>query len=117
VSTPFLSLLNNTFVISRRDRIDDGEGGWTIVYADAGTVQGRIRPATAAERLVADREERQITHVLYVAHGADIVRGDLVTCGDLQVEVLGIREPSKAGQHLEIDCLEHQPEVTEEIGS
>ena len=113
----FEGLLNNTFVISRRDRVDDGQGGWTIVYGDVASVQGRIRPATSAERLVADREERQITHVLYVVHGADIERGDLVVCDDLQVEVLGIREPSKAGQHLEIDCMEHQPEVTGEIGS
>lgn len=113
----FLTLLNNTFTVSRRERIDDGQGGWTIVYADVAAVQGRIRPATSAERVVAEREEQQITHVLYVVHGADIERGDLVVCDDLQVEVLGIREPSKAGQHLEIDCMEHQPEVTGEIGS
>lgn len=62
-------------------------------------------------------EERQISHVLYVVHGEDIERGDRVACGDLTVEVMGIREPSKAGHHLEIDCLERQDEENEESGS
>lgn len=113
----FTSLLNNTFTVKRRDRLDDGQGGWTIVYAEAGTVQGRICPSTGAERVVADSEEQQISHVLYVVVGEDITRGDRVTCGDLAVEVLGIREPSEAGKHWEIDCLERQYEETEELGS
>lgn len=113
----FTSLLNNTFTISRRVRTDDGQGGWEITYLELGTVEGRIRPATSNEREVADSEEQQISHVLYVAHGEDVLRGDLVECGDLEVEVLGVREPSLAGEHLEIDCLERQPEETEEYGS
>jgi SPP1 family predicted phage head-tail adaptor len=78
---------------------------------------GRIRPATSAEREVAQMEQRTITHVLYVVHGTDIARGDHVECGDLTVEVLGVREPSKAGHHLEIDCVEVQHEATVEAGS
>lgn len=113
----FTGLLNNTFLVSRRDRISDGQGGWTIVFSDIGTIEGRIRPATSNERVVADSEEQQITHVLYTEDDSDIERGDLVTCKGLQVEVLGIREPSLAGHHLEIDCLERQNEVNEEIGS
>ena len=113
----FNGLLNNTFLVSRRDRIADGQGGWIITYADIGTVEGRIRPANSNERVVADSEEQQITHVLYTNADEDIVRGDLVTCKGLQVEVLGIREPSLAGRHWEIDCLERQNEVNEEAGS
>lgn len=118
----FTSLLNNTFTAECRDRLDDGQGGWTIVYAEAGTVQGRICPAGGTERVVADSEEQQISHVLYVATlhtttGREITRGCRVTCGDLVVEVLGIREPSEAGHHWEIDCLERQHEETEELGS
>lgn len=106
----FESLLNNTFIVERRARVDDGQGGWTITYIASGTVEGRIRPATANERLVADAEQQQITHVLYVLAGEDIARGDRVTCGELTVEVLGVREPSKAGHHYEVDCLERQKE-------
>lgn len=115
--TVFESLLNNTFTISRRVRTDDGQGGWAIAYLELGTAEGRIRPATSNEREVAASEEQQITHVLYVLADEDIARGDLVECGDLAVDVLGIREPSLAGEHLEIDCLERQQESTEELGS
>ena len=113
----FESLLNNTFTIERRDRVWDGQGGWAIVYGEIGTVDGRIRPATTVEREVAATEERHITHVLYVVVGEDIARGDQVTCGELVVEIMGIREPSLAGRHLEIDCLERQHELVEEYGS
>jgi len=115
--TVFTSLLNNTFTVSRRVRTDDGQGGWEITYLEMGTMEGRIRPATSQEREVADAEEQQISHVLYVVHGEDVLRGDLVVCDDLEVEVLGVREPSKAGEHLEIDCRERQPETTEAYGS
>jgi len=115
--TVFASLLNNTFTVSRRARTSDGQGGHAIAYVEIGTVAGRIRPATSSEQEVADSEEQQISHVLYVDAGSDIARGDLVECGDLAVEVLGIREPSLAGKHLEIDCQERQNESTEEYGS
>ena len=107
----FESLLNNTFIVERRVRASDGQGGWTISYSASGTMEGRIRPATSNERVVADAEQQQITHVLYVLAGEDIARGDRVTCGDLVVEVLGVREPSEAGHHYEVDCLERQKEI------
>lgn len=113
----FISLLNNTFTVSRRVRTDDGQGGWAISYLALGTVEGRIRPASSTEREVAAAQEQQISHVLYVLHGEDVLRGDLVECDELVVEVLGVREPSLAGEHLEIDCLERQQESTEEYGS
>lgn len=112
----FDSLLNNTFVVERRVRTPDGQGGWTISYAEIGTVAGRIRPAGSAEREVAAAEERQLSHVLYTRASADVARGDRVSCGNLVVEVQGVREPSLAGEHLEVDCLEVQVELRE-VGS
>lgn len=113
----FDSLLNNTFTVERRLRASDGQGGWMIVYEEVGTLLGRIRPTTATERVVAESEEEQITHVLYCRTTEDVARGDRVTVGDLAVEVLGIREPSEADEHWEIDCLERQDETTGESGS
>ncbi len=107
----FRALLNRTYEVERRSRVPDGQGGWVIVWADVGQIRGRMRPATSNERMVADSEEQQITHVLYCIEGEDIVRGDLVTLDDLTVEVLGIREPSQMRHHWEIDCLERQQEV------
>jgi SPP1 family predicted phage head-tail adaptor len=110
--TVFESLLNNAFAIERRVRTHDGQGGWTITYQAVGTVRGRIRPASVAERDLAQAEQREVSHVLYLVDGADIERGDRVTVtGELTVAVLGIREPSLADHHLEIDCLEIQREV------
>jgi len=106
----FDALLNHEFTVERRARVGDGQGGWTITYIGIGTVWGRMRPATANERVRADAEEEQITHVLYTRPG-DIVRGDRVTWGTLVVEVLGIREPSEAEHHYEVDCLERQKEA------
>ncbi len=115
--TVFQSLLNHEFTISRRRRSPDGRGGWAIDYAEIGTARGRIRPASSREREAARQEEREITHVLYVAAGTDIRRGDQVDLGDLSVEVQAVREPSQAGEHLEVDCRERQPEASLEEGS
>jgi SPP1 family predicted phage head-tail adaptor len=107
-----LSLFNNTFTIERRTRTSDGQGGFTIGYSSQGSVSGRVRPASGREREVAAQEGREISHVLYTAADEDVARGDRVTCGDLILEVLGVREPSKAGHHLEVDCVEQQKEET-----
>ena len=118
--TVFESLLNNDFVVERRRRSPDGQGGWSIDYVGVGTVRGRIRPTASRnqEREVADRDERRITHVLYVAVGLNIVRGDRVVLNDLMVDVEAIREPSKGGEHWEIECIEVQREESlPEVGS
>lgn len=107
-----LSLFNNTFEIERRIRTSDGVGGFEISYSSLGYADGRIRPASGREREIAAQEGREISHVLYLAGDEDIARGDRVTVGDLVVEVMGVREPSQAGHHLEVDCLERQKEVT-----
>lgn len=113
----FESLLNHTFAIYRRERTSDGQGGWTITYVAHVSAEGRMRPASSAEREVAAAEQRTISHVLYVVAGADIARGDLVTGGGLTVDVQGVREPSQAGHHLEIDCMETQREISAEAGT
>ncbi len=107
----FASLLNHVFTVTRRTRTSDGQGGFTIGYAAAGTVNGRMRPASSNEKEVASAMQRNISHVLYVEVDADIERGDRVTFDGLSVDVLAIREPSLMGHHLEIDCLEVQKET------
>jgi len=108
----FDTLLNNTFAVTRLARVSDGQGGWNETYTALGNVVGRMRPASTTEREVAAQEQRQLTHVLYVRVAADIQRGDRVTGDDVTVDVLGVREPSRADHHLEIDCREVQREET-----
>ncbi len=116
--TVFESLLNHDFIHTGRRRTSDGQGGWAIDEIDLDAVRGRIRPASSSEREVAMLEERVITHVFYCLANEDVVRGDHLSYGGLIVEVDATREPSKAGEHLEIDCRERQHEVSrEEEGS
>jgi len=111
------TLFNHEFVISRPARTDDGQGGWTLGYADAGTVRGRLRPANASERTAAVQRQAQVSHIFYTAGDADIRRGDLVSGAGQTVEVIAVRDPSHVGHHLEIDCLEIQKEGELEAGS
>lgn len=116
-SSVFISLLNNVFAVSRLRRTPNGQGGWGIDYVLLGQIAGRIRPASSAEREAAMLQERVITHVLYTPAGADVLRGDRVETGGLSVEVEAVRQPSRAGHHLEIDCRERQFESALEDGS
>jgi len=118
--TVFESLLNHDFSVLGMRRSSDGAGGFPIEYYVKGTIRGRLRPANSRERETAMREERFITHVFYCLADEDINRGDRLTPGvvsvdgfhivssDILVEVDGIREPSTAGAHWEIDCIERQ---------
>ncbi len=110
-------LYSHEFTISRPTRASDGQGGFLVAYADAGTFRGRLRPASASERTVAQQQQAKVSHVLYCATTVDIRRGDLVTGAGQTVEVIDIREPSHAAHHLEVDCLEIQKESEEEAGS
>jgi len=111
------ALYIHTVTVSRPTRTADGQGGWAVGYADAGSFPGRLRPASAAERTVAAQRQARVTHVLYCATTADIRRGDLVSAGGNLVEVVDIREPSHMGHHLEVDCAEIQKEGEQEAGS
>lgn len=109
------ALFNNDFTISREVRIDNGQGGWARAYTQIAVVRGRLRPASGSENEVAAQERRQITHVLYVLAGQDIQRNDLVEGDGVIVKVQGVREPSRAGHHLEIDCVETQKGAVEDV--
>ena len=110
-------LFNALFTVSRPTRASDGQGGWAVSYVEAGTLRGRLRPTSAAERSVAQQEQARVSHVLYCAAEADLRRGDLVSGAGQTVEVVAIREPSHAGHHWEVDCLEIQKEGEQEAGS
>ena len=105
------ALFNHTWTVSRRVRSPDGQGGWPLVWTEIGAVAGRLRPAASAERLTADAEESAVTHVFYTLTGEDLTRGDRVEGDGVRVDVLAIREPSRAGHHWEIDAEEVQEEA------
>ena len=116
----FISLLNFSFYAVRQERTSDGQGGWSIGFVALPNIQGRLRPANAREREIAAQEQRVITHIFYCQTTADLGRGDYLSpaeiiidgadlrAADIIVQVEGIREPSTAGEHFEIDCIEYQ---------
>jgi len=111
------SLYIHTLEVSRPTRTGDGQGGWSVAYADVGAIPGRLRPASSSERTVALQEQAKITHVLYCGTDSNVRRGDLVSGAGPIVEVIAVREPSHMGHHLEVDCAEIQKEGGEEPSS
>ena len=55
--------------------------------------------------------------MLYTAADSDVRRDDLVSGAGQVVRVVDVREPSHAGHHLEVDCLETQKGGDQEAGS
>lgn len=104
------TLFNTTFTVSVKARTSDGRGGWAVSWKEAGSVVGRMRPASAAERLMAAQRQATLSHVLYVSAEEAIQRGNRVSDGERAWEVVAVREPSLAGHHLEIECQETQLE-------
>lgn len=104
----FGSLLNHRFIHYRPSRASDGQGGWVVSRVAVGAIWGRLRPASSEERLVAQQEQRRLSHVFYCDATEDVRRGDTLAADGIEVEVLAVREPSRAGHHLECDCWESQ---------
>ncbi|HUW11702.1 MAG TPA: phage head closure protein [Anaerolineae bacterium] len=104
------TLFNHTFTVTRKTRASDGQGGWTQTYGSVGSVSGRMRPASATEKVAAAQRQAEISHVLYTAADENIVRGDRVAGEGRTWDVTAIREPSHAGHHLEIEAVEIQIE-------
>lgn len=107
------ALLISSFAVYRKVRTFDGQGGWEESWSEVGTVQGRLRPTGGSEAETARQEQRVMAHVLYTLANVDVQRGDMVVGEGQVLDVLGIREPSHAGHHLEIDCQEHEKEPGE----
>jgi len=100
----------STFTHTRMSGTADGQGGWTQAASPVGTgnIQGRMRPATATERVMAVQRQAEISHVFYCNADEDVLREDVLTGEGRTWTVEAIREPSHAGHHLEIECLEIQ---------
>jgi head-tail adaptor len=111
------TLYSHTFTVSRPTRTADGQGGWAVGYVEIGEIRGRLRPLGSSERTVADQQQARVTHVLYCPADSDIQRGDLVSGAGQTVEVIAVREPSHAGHHWEVDCMETQTDGGGEAGS
>lgn len=106
-------LLNQSVTIKRTSRASDGQGGFTETHpSTTATIQARIRPASANEKLAGAQEQARVTHVLYCEADANIERADLIVDEDsLEYEVLSKRPPSVRDHHLAVDLEQIQKGV------
>ena len=99
-----LHLLNSTATIGRPSTSADSQGGHTKSYPAVKTgVRCRIRPLSLAERNIGHREEVNATHRVYMLPDEDVLRGDRLTIGSVDYDVMFIQDPSERGHHQEID--------------
>ena len=79
-----------TCVITRKTLTSDGMGGFTETWAAAGTVVGRVWPATesGAESLMADRITESDAWVITVPYATDVTAKDRITADGRTFEVV-----------------------------
>lgn len=80
-------LLHETVTIARRVAAADGQGGYTWSTVVLGTTRGRIRAAETSEIIEGGQRGAEITHVVHLAAGSDVRRGDILTVGGETYEV------------------------------
>jgi len=101
----FESMMLVVLTLQSSTLTSDGQGGFTEVWASAGTFLGRISPLTAQERLLQDKETMLTTHRIY-CDNMDILPDDRIKWGDYYFQVIGIINPSELYHHLEIEVRE-----------
>jgi SPP1 family predicted phage head-tail adaptor len=84
--------LNTTLTVFRPAAADDGAGGQTVTFGEAGEVRAQVSQPTAEERATAQQFGANLTHLVHTTYGADVRRGDELD-GDL---------PSATGERLRV---------------
>lgn len=101
-------MLNASADVYRETRTDDGLGGSTVAWVLVGPVRARFSQPSATERVVAQQNGADMTHVVYLLPTADVRRGDELRRGTVTYEVLATFEPSEPGTYLRADCKARQ---------
>ena len=103
-------LMNRSVTVQRVGTTSDGQGGFTeslsAVAALAG-LKGRRQPAGSRDRIVAGREETEVTHVWYFDGAPDVKVRDVLLSGSNKDEVLALVPPSEP-DHLKALAKEFQ---------
>jgi SPP1 family predicted phage head-tail adaptor len=104
-------LLNRSAEVWRDTRVPDGMGGWTSGRSKVGTVRCRISQPSATERLAADQNGTDLSHVVYLLPTADVRRGDELRNAGRVFDVKAVYEPSVSDVYLRADCVVRQTQV------
>lgn len=97
-------LLNAAVTVYRPAFTADGRGGRTRAMNEQGSIRARIVQPTDVERTVAGQDGATLYHVVHVAYGADVERGDeLDTGGSRRLRVVAVVSDS-SGTYKRLDC-------------
>ncbi len=100
-------LMNRTASVRRAGLTSDGQGGHSESFSEVLSLRGRRQPAGSRDRLVAGREESEVTHVWYF-DGAPAVRPrDQLVSEDITDEIVALVPPS-APDHMKVLAKEFQ---------
>ena len=95
----------HTLTLGTVTRTADGAGGWTE-SVDTTTVRGRIRPASARERLQWAGQPHVASHVVYVPAGVTVSSDQTIGFEVRTFRVLGVRDIDELGRYTIADCEE-----------
>lgn len=102
--------LNSTLTVHRPTVIADGAGGGVKTFSELGTIRAQVSQPSAQERLVAAQAGALLTHVVHVANGEDVQRGDELDTGTgRRLRVLAATHDSR-NTYLRLDCEQVQGE-------
>jgi head-tail adaptor len=101
-------MLNTSAEVWREVRTPDGMGGWTSARAKIDAVRARFSQPSATERVVADSNGADLSHVVYLLPSAQVRRGDELRTPGRIFDVLATFEPSEPGTYLRADCKVRQ---------
>ena len=98
-------LFNNTLTLQSLTETADGQGGVTLVWADAGSFRARISSLSAQERMAQDKTTSVSTHKIF-CDSMTVTTADRIKWGDVYFQITGIVNPSEAYHHLELMVTE-----------
>lgn len=103
-------LLNSTVTVYRPGYTSDGAGGRTKTFTQTGTVRAKVGQPFSQELMAAGQLGAHLTHVVHVAHGADVQRGDELDVGEgRRLRVLDAIHDSRL-TYTRLDCQAVQGE-------
>lgn len=100
-------LMNRTASVRRAGITSDGQGGHTEIFSEVLSLKGRRQPAGSRDRLVAGREETEVTHVWYFDGAPDVKTRDQLVSEGITDEIIALVPPSSP-DHMKVLAKEFQ---------
>ena len=101
--------LRHAIAFERKGHAPDGAGGSAVTWVTVSTasaVRAWVKPTTGNERLMAQRTEANITHLIYARYRDDILTGDRINFGGRLMRVKAVINIEEMNLWVEIPAIE-----------